>query len=187
MGLKIQVPLLPLLEKGILQKHQPEAKFSSPTPVKTKEPSRIKCREEVPELPEWYTALSEFFDHLICSLRRFSQKTVAAEKEKTCLLSLIKSSCVANQETEGTRTFPNSSSKSAATIQVTQTSHCLSSATSGNTPMKLASAEGDNLVVETSAQSTPMRSVSPNRSVLTCEDECKTATSQNSTTGNLTH
>lgn len=117
---------------------------------------------------------------------RFSQKAFAAEKEKTHLLSPIKSSCVANQETGGTRTFPNTSSESTATILVTQTSHCVSSATSGNTPTKLASAESDNLVVETPAQSTPMRLISPNRSVLTCENECKNATSQNSTPGNLT-
>lgn len=44
------------LEKGIFQKHQPEGNFSSPTPVKTKEPSRIKCEEGAPELPEkWDT------------------------------------------------------------------------------------------------------------------------------------
>ncbi|KAL2555308.1 CDT1-like protein b [Forsythia ovata] len=325
---------VPSLENGILQKQQPEAKFSSPTPVKTKEPSRIKCKEEAFELPEKYTALSEFFDRLICSLRllslrkksptfqnistqveilagrkfllghlakikyvlpeavqidkilvhdeetkcmkpdveiallfdvieghhgesvfmdlsnifssrlkkiyithpedldipeavlpepfnqrsinikvdptsedlsalsemevlnsshispsfrrRFSQKTVAAEKEMTRLLSPIKSACVANQEIEGTRTFPDSSSKSIDTLQVTQTSHCVSSGMSGNTPMKLASPESDNLIVETPAQSTPMRPISPNRSVLTCEDECKTATSQNCTPGNLT-
>ncbi|KAL2555288.1 CDT1-like protein a [Forsythia ovata] len=63
---------VPSLENGILQKQQPEAKFSSPTPVKTKEPSRIKCKEEAFELPEKYTALSEFFDRLICSLRLLS-------------------------------------------------------------------------------------------------------------------
>lgn len=322
----------PLLEKGLLQNQQPEAKFSSPTPVKTKEPSRIKCKEEASELPEKYTTLSEFFDRLICSLRllglrkksptfqnissqveilagrkfllkhlaqikyvlpeaiqidkilvhdeetkcmkpdvkialvfdvieghhgesvfmklrnlfssrlkklyithkdfdipeavlpepfnrrpinikveptpnlsalpemevlnsshlspsfckRFSQKTLAAEKEKTCLLSPIKSSCVANQEIEGTGPFPDSSSKCTDILQVTQTSHCVSSGTFGNTPMKVASPENDNLIVETPAQSTPMRLISPNRSVLTCEDECKTATSQNCTPGSLT-
>ncbi|CAI9767410.1 unnamed protein product [Fraxinus pennsylvanica] len=323
----------PLLEKGLLQNQQPEAKFSSPTPVKTKEPSRIKCKEEASELPEKYTTLSEFFDRLICSLRllglrkksptfqnissqveilagrkfllnhlaqikyvlpeavqidkilvhdeetkcmkpdvkialvfdvieghhgesvfmelrnlfssrlrklyithpkdfdipeavlpepfnrrpinikaeptpnlsalpemevlnsshlspsfckRFSQKTLAAEKEKTHLFSPIKSSCVANQEIEGTGIFPDSFSKSTDILQVTQTSHCVSSGTFGNTPMKVASPENDNLIVETPAQSTPMRLISPNRSVLTCEDECKTATSQNCTPGSLT-
>lgn len=50
--------------------------------------------------------------------------------------------------------------------------------------MKLAFPENDNLIVETSAQSNPIRLILPNRSVLTCEDEC--ATSQSCTPGSLT-
>ncbi|CAA2980539.1 Hypothetical predicted protein [Olea europaea subsp. europaea] len=270
------------LEKGLLQTQQSEAKFSSPTPMKAKEPSRIKCKEEASELPEklkyWQgvqidkilvhdeqtkcmkpdvkialvfdviegrhgesvfmelknllssrlkklyvthpkdldipeAVLPEPFNrrsikikveptpnlsalpemevsnssHLSPSFcKRFSQKTVGAEKEQIFLLSPIKSSCVANHEIEETGTFTDPSSKSTDILQVSQTSHSVCSGTFGNTPMKLAFPENDNLIVKTPAQSNPIRLILANRSVLTGEDESKTATSENCTPGSLT-
>ncbi|KZV32793.1 hypothetical protein F511_23705 [Dorcoceras hygrometricum] len=44
--------------------------FSSPTPAKTKEPSRVKCQEmSIVELSQNYATLSEFYDGMVTSLR----------------------------------------------------------------------------------------------------------------------
>lgn len=43
-------------KEGIVKSHHIEENFSSPTPVKTKEPSRIQSKDELAELPEkWVT------------------------------------------------------------------------------------------------------------------------------------
>ncbi|KAG8378600.1 hypothetical protein BUALT_Bualt07G0002400 [Buddleja alternifolia] len=102
--------------------------------------------------------------HLPLSFRRhFYQKAGSTEMEKTDLHSPIKSACVVNEETEILRSLPGSSSTASM---------------SESTPVKLL-AESDSLLVETPVQTTPMRSISPTRSVLTCEDENKTIISQN--------
>ncbi|KAH6815886.1 hypothetical protein C2S51_020706 [Perilla frutescens var. frutescens] len=46
-----------------------EEDFSSPTPVKKKEPSRIQTKDELPQLPERYAALLEFFGRMMSSSR----------------------------------------------------------------------------------------------------------------------
>ncbi|KAL8457237.1 hypothetical protein ACS0TY_034371 [Phlomoides rotata] len=56
-------------KEEIVDTHQLEDKFSSPTPVKTKEPPRIQSKDELLQLPEKYGALVEFFERMISSLR----------------------------------------------------------------------------------------------------------------------
>ncbi|KAL3628992.1 hypothetical protein CASFOL_028038 [Castilleja foliolosa] len=51
------------------QKEGSEDIFSSPTPVKSKEPARIKSKEELTKLPEKYGALLELFERMTSSLR----------------------------------------------------------------------------------------------------------------------
>ncbi|GER38424.1 mitochondrial protein [Striga asiatica] len=46
-----------------------EGDFSSPTPVKTKEPSRVKSKEELAKFPEKYEMLFELFERMTSSLR----------------------------------------------------------------------------------------------------------------------
>ncbi|PIN09362.1 hypothetical protein CDL12_18040 [Handroanthus impetiginosus] len=59
-------------EEGIIETHHLEDEFSSPTPVKLKEPSRIKSTEERAELPQKYEILLELFDRMTSSLRLLS-------------------------------------------------------------------------------------------------------------------
>ncbi|KAL3642250.1 hypothetical protein CASFOL_013065 [Castilleja foliolosa] len=59
-------------KEGSVETHQLEDIFSSPTPVKTKEPARIKSKEELTELPEKYGVLLEFFERMTSSLRLLS-------------------------------------------------------------------------------------------------------------------
>ncbi|KAI3454279.1 hypothetical protein Pfo_010942 [Paulownia fortunei] len=297
-------------KEGIVETHHLEENFSSPTPVKTKEPSRVKSKEEPAELPEKYGTLLEFFERMTSSLRLlclrkrtptfqnissqvailtgrkflfthlaqikyvlpeavqidkilthdqktkcmkpdmkiallfdvvkdhreesvfvalsnlfssrlrdfyirhpegcdvpeaalpepFSQRSItikadsiskdlstlceteilnsshlpppfkrhfyqkaAVEMEKTDILSPVKYACEVNGEIERLRSLPGSSS----TANMSE-----------STPMKLL-VGSDSVLVETPVQSTPMRSISPTRSVLTCEDENKTTVSQN--------
>ncbi|KAG8388481.1 hypothetical protein BUALT_Bualt02G0130200 [Buddleja alternifolia] len=309
---------MPSQKEGIVGTHNPEEDFSSPTPVKTKEPPRIKSKEELAELPEKYRILSEYFDRMTSSLRllslckrtptfqnisrqveiltrrkflcmhlaqikyiipeavqidkilthdektmgmksdmqivllfdvveghheesafvalsnlfssrlrdfyishpegcdvpeaalpqpfnqrnitikaesiskdflslsdteildpshfpssfrrHFYDEALTTEKEQTDLLSPIKSACVSNEDTEQLRLLPGSSSKTSMME---------------STPLKLADGS-NNLVVETPVQSAPMRSISPTRSLLTCEDENKTTVSQNIKQSNST-
>ncbi|KAK6123648.1 hypothetical protein DH2020_042602 [Rehmannia glutinosa] len=214
---------------GFVETHHLEEDFSSPTPVKTKEPSRIKSKEELAELPEKYQTLLEFFERMTSSLRllrlrkrtpnfqnissqveilsgscttraiqpksiaikadsisedlsivsetkilnsshippsfkrQFYQKAAAtAEVEKTAVKSASEVNGEINEETERLRSLPGSSS----TANMSE-----------STPMKLLLGS-DSVLVETPALSTPMRSISPTRSVLTCEDENKMTGSQ---------
>ncbi|KAL6493439.1 hypothetical protein OROGR_032218 [Orobanche gracilis] len=52
--------------------HHIEEIFSSPTPVKTKEPSRLKSKEDLVKLPERYMMLLDFFERTTTSLRLLS-------------------------------------------------------------------------------------------------------------------
>ncbi|XP_057787089.1 CDT1-like protein a, chloroplastic isoform X2 [Salvia miltiorrhiza] len=56
-------------KEGIAEIRPIEEDFSSPTPVKKKEPSRIQSKDELVLLPEKYAALFEFFGRLMSSLR----------------------------------------------------------------------------------------------------------------------
>lgn len=84
--------------------------------------------------------------------------------EKTDILSPVKSASDFNGETEKLRSLPGSSS----TDNMGE-----------STPVKVL-AGSDSIDVETPVQSTPMRSISPSKLVLTCEDENKISVSQNS-------
>ncbi|KAK6123645.1 hypothetical protein DH2020_042614 [Rehmannia glutinosa] len=95
--------------------------------------------------------------------RQFYQKAAAtAEVEKTAVKSASEVNGEINEETERLRSLPGSSS----TANMSE-----------STPMKLLLGS-DSVLVETPALSTPMRSISPTRSVLTCEDENKMTGSQ---------
>ncbi|KAL0441215.1 UNVERIFIED_CONTAM: CDT1-like protein a, chloroplastic [Sesamum radiatum] len=105
--------------------------------------------------------------HLPPSFKRhFHQKAAVTEMEKTDVLSPVKSACEVNGEMDGEieelRSLPDSSSVASG---------------SESTPLKPL-VGSDTVLVETPVQSTPMRSISPTRSVLTCEDETKTTASQ---------
>ncbi|KAL6559297.1 hypothetical protein OROGR_004414 [Orobanche gracilis] len=52
--------------------HHLEEIFASPTPVKTKEPSRLKSKEDLVKLPERYVMLLDFFERTTTSLRLLS-------------------------------------------------------------------------------------------------------------------
>ncbi|KAK4428199.1 CDT1-like protein a, chloroplastic [Sesamum alatum] len=107
--------------------------------------------------------------HLPPSFKRhFHQKAAATEMEKTDILSPVKSACEVNGEMDGEigelRSLCGSSSAASG---------------SESTPMKPL-VGSDSVLVETPVQSTPMRSISPTRSVLTCEDKTKMTPSQTS-------
>lgn len=90
--------------------------------------------------------------------------------EQTDILSPVKSACEANGVVERVRSLPGSFS----TANMSE-----------STPMKPL-AGSDSVVVETPVQSTPVRPISPTRSVLTCEDENKTTASQKGNQSNAT-
>ncbi|KAL0318702.1 UNVERIFIED_CONTAM: hypothetical protein Sangu_2026400 [Sesamum angustifolium] len=107
--------------------------------------------------------------HLPPSFKRhFHQKAAVTEMKKTDVLSPVQSACEVNGggagEIEELRSLPGSSVVASG---------------SESTPLKPIM-RSDIVLVETPAQSTPMRSISPTRSVLTCEDEIKTTASQTS-------
>lgn len=56
-------------KEGAVEIRQIEEDFSSPTPVKRNEPSRIQSKVELTQLPEKYGALIEFFGRMMSSLR----------------------------------------------------------------------------------------------------------------------
>ncbi|KAL3835320.1 hypothetical protein ACJIZ3_010056 [Penstemon smallii] len=57
-------------KEGIIETHHLEEEtFSSPTPAKTKEPSRCQRKSEIVELPEKYGNLLDFFNRMSSSLR----------------------------------------------------------------------------------------------------------------------
>ncbi|KAL7138721.1 hypothetical protein ABFS83_09G001700 [Erythranthe nasuta] len=98
----------------------------------------------------------------------FLHKAAAAvEIEKTDILSPVKCASEFNGEIEEIE-IVTSLSGSSSTVNMSE-----------STPMKLF-VGGDSVFVETPVQSTPMRSISPTRLVLTCEDENKKTASQNS-------
>ncbi|XP_075483253.1 CDT1-like protein a, chloroplastic [Primulina tabacum] len=65
--------------------------FSSPTPVKMNEPSRVKCGEApVEELPKNYGILSEFYGCMISSLRMLKLRNRAPTfKNISCLVEIL--------------------------------------------------------------------------------------------------
>ncbi|KAL6524629.1 hypothetical protein OROHE_016300 [Orobanche hederae] len=100
----------------------------------------------------------------------FYQKAAAAsEMEKTDISSPVKSDSADNEEINEEFDRLKSLPASSSTV----------STTSAVTPAKLLLAS-DTVLVGTPALSTPMRPISPTRSVLTCEDENKITGSQNS-------
>ncbi|KAL0417354.1 UNVERIFIED_CONTAM: CDT1-like protein a, chloroplastic [Sesamum latifolium] len=66
---KLKISSISPHKERIVEINDVEEDFSSPTPVKTKEPSRIKSKEELAELPEKYCTLLEIFNRMTSSLR----------------------------------------------------------------------------------------------------------------------
>ncbi|GFP88529.1 cdt1-like protein a chloroplastic [Phtheirospermum japonicum] len=142
----------------------PEAELPEPFGLKT-----IAFKKEADSISEDLSTSRETnLSHFSPSFKmNFSQKAADEEMEKTIISSPVKSAREANveinEEVEKEKAFPGSSS----TVSMCEI-----------TPVKLILAS-DSVVVETPVLYTPMRPISPTRSVLTCEDDNKMTGSQN--------
>lgn len=143
----------------------PEAELPEPFNQRM---TTIKDYSTPEKLPTLYETEILNSSHLPPSFQKhFDQKAALAEMEKTDILSPVESACEVNEVFERVKSPPDSYS-SANTSETT-------------TPMKPL-AGIDCLAVETPSLSTPLRPISPKRSVLTCEDQNKMTSSHKQST-----